>query len=261
MELNNPYVDLLKRAVSNYLYYGAREPFNHFESGSFYGRNAALMKPVVPEVFLPHSALAVPKLNALQSLMFDVIVNGVPGDFIEAGIYRGGTAIFMCGFMKAYGINDRVVWAADSFAGIPISKKYAHIKDPVDEWEHRYVAGFKEVQSTFRRYGLLDDHVRFIKGYFADTLPTAPIQQLALARLDADSYESTMDVLENLYPKMAVGGYVIIDDWGLEKCRQAVHDYRARLSINDPIHYVMGEKHETSAYEAFWRVDSHPPAA
>lgn len=252
--LDNPYLDLLKRAVSNYLYFGGDTPFDHFEISEFYERNQDT-KGIVPETFLPHSLLAAPKLNALQSILFDVACNDVPGDFIEAGIYKGGTVIFMRGFLKAYGITDRIVWAADSFEGIPISKKYANLNDPVDQWKHRFVAGLDSVQATIRRYGMLDDQVRLLKGFFADTLPTAPFTQLALARLDADSYESTMDALENLYPKMVTGGYVIIDDWNLEKCRQAVHDYRAHHGIVDPIHFVMGTKYPRSGYEAFWRVD------
>lgn len=252
--LDNPYLDLLKRAVSNYLYFGGDTPFDHFEIADFYVRGEE-MKAVVPETFLPHSLLAAPKLNALQSILFDIAANDVPGDFVEAGIYKGGTVIFMRGFLKAHGITDRVVWGADSFEGIPISTKYTNVNDPVDQWRHRYVAGLDGVQATCRRYGLLDDQLRFIKGYFSETLPAAPFTQLALARLDADSYESTMDALDHLYPKMATGGYVIIDDWNLEKCQQAVHDYRAKHGIVDPIHYVMGTKYPQSGYEAFWRVD------
>jgi hypothetical protein len=254
LALDNPYLDLLKRAVSNYLYFGGDTPFDHFEIADFYERGEE-MKAVVPETFLPHSLLAAPKLNALQSMLFDIAANNVPGDLVEAGIYKGGTVIFMRGFLKAYGITDRIVWGADSFEGIPMSTTYAHMNDPVDQWRHRFVAGLESVQTTMRRYGMLDEQVRLLKGYFADSLPNAPFTQLALARLDADSYESTMDALEHLYPKMATGGYVIIDDWNLEKCRQAVHDYRAIHGIGDPIHYVMGTKYPQSGYEAFWRVD------
>jgi len=97
----------------------------------------------------------------------------------------------------------------------------------------------EEVQLNFARYGLLDEQVRFLPGWFRDTLPSAPIEKLALLRLDGDLYESTMDGLVNLYPKLSVGGYVIIDDYGaIEACKQAVHDYRASHGITEEIHVI-----------------------
>jgi O-methyltransferase len=71
-----------------------------------------------------------------------------------------------------------------------------------------------EVKANFARYGLLDDQVRFLPGWFRDTLPAAPIRELAILRLDGDLYESTAIALEHLYPKVVCGGYVIVDDYG-----------------------------------------------
>jgi O-methyltransferase len=94
----------------------------------------------------------------------------------------------------------------------------------------------EEVQNNFRRYGLLDDQVRFLKGWFRDTLPSAPIRRLAVLRLDGDLYESTIDSLTHLYPKLVRGGYAIIDDFGdVPACRQAVMDYRALHGITEEI--------------------------
>jgi len=253
METSNLYLGLMKRALSNYLYWGGDTPFEHFEVGDFFHPGPEV-RLKVPEIFKPHSLLATPKLNALHGYMYDIVMNKVPGDFIEAGIYRGGTTIFMRAFLKVYDIKDRLVWAADSFEGIPKSDKYAHINDPVDDWEDRFSAGYEEVEATFKRYDLLDNQVRFVKGFFAEALPQAPIEQLALARLDADSYESTMDALEQLYPKMSPGGYVVIDDWHIETCRRAVQDYRDKHGITEPVHFVLGIKDEHAGYEAFWRV-------
>jgi O-methyltransferase len=92
------------------------------------------------------------------------------------------------------------------------------------------------VKSNFSRYGLLDERVHFLHGWFKDTLPNAPIERLALIRLDGDMYSSTMDSLLNLYPKLSVGGYVIIDDYGgIEACRKAVDEFRANRRIEAPI--------------------------
>jgi O-methyltransferase len=92
------------------------------------------------------------------------------------------------------------------------------------------------VQEHFRRFDLLDDNVRFLKGWFKDTLPSAPIEKLAVMRLDGDMYESTMDALKALYPKLSPGGFVIIDDYGcIPACKKAVEDYRAAHGIVEQI--------------------------
>lgn len=249
MELTNLYLELLKRALNNYLYLGGDIPFPQFEISDFRSDGWT-----IPESSQPHSLLASVKLNALQLLMFDVVSNNVPGDFLEAGIYKGGTAIFMRAFLKVHNISGKVVWAADSFEGIPQTKKYKHVNDPVDKWADRWSAGYEEVLANFRRYDLLDEQVRFIKGYFSDSLPNAPFQRLSLARLDADSYESTMDALQSVYPKMSHGGYMIIDDWHLPSCRQAVIDFRKSMRISDPVQFIMGARGGSYIQEAFWRV-------
>jgi O-methyltransferase len=100
------------------------------------------------------------------------------------------------------------------------------------------------------RYDLLDDQVEFLVGWFKDTLPSAPGDQLALLQLDADLYESTLDALLSLYPKLPVCGYCIVDDYGaVDACRRAVHDYREDHWIKDPISAV----NETAVY---WRRSS-----
>lgn len=93
----------------------------------------------------------------------------------------------------------------------------------------------EEVQGNFERYSLLDQQVRFLKGWFKDTLPSAPIDKLAIARLDGDMYSSTIEALESLYPKISYGGYIIIDDFVLPSCAKAVNDYRDKYKIIDEI--------------------------
>ena len=258
MEIHDLYLDLLKKALNNYLYLGGDTPFEQYDTIGLY--DPALSEWKVPASSQPHSLSSTPKLEVLQSLMLDVVNNAVPGDFIEAGVYKGGTVIFMRGFLLAHAIEDRLVWAADSFSGIPLSRNARELNDPVDQWKDRWVAGLEDVRATFKRYGLLDQQVRFLPGKFSDTLPTAHFGKIALARLDGDSYESTFDALEHIYPSMACGGYIIIDDWHLPKCVQAVGDYRQRHAITDPIQLVLNPARVEVVYEAFWRVD-HPLSA
>jgi len=177
------------------------------------------------------------RLDNIQECVADVIRSGVPGDLIETGVWRGGATIFMRAILAAYGDTDRLVWVADSFAGLPKpSGKYeADEGDP--HWTYtELVVSEEEVRANFERYGLLDEQVRFLKGFFQDTLADAPIERLAVVRLDGDMYESTIVALETLYPKLSVGGYLIVDDWGaVPGCRQAVEDYRRDHGITEPV--------------------------
>ncbi len=171
----------------------------------------------------------------------EAVLDGVPGDFAETGVWRGGTTILMRGVLRALDDRDRRVWVADSFEGLPAPAPDAHPTDAAIDWSHVEVlkVGADEVRSNFARYGLLDDRVRFLEGWFADTLPGAPIEQLAVLRLDGDLYGSTMDALRALEPKVAPGGFVIVDDYGgWEPCRTAVEDYRAEHGITAEIHAV-----------------------
>lgn len=189
-----------------------------------------------------------PRLDNLHSCVEQVLAEDVPGDLLEAGVWRGGATIFMRAVLAAHGVTDRTVWVADSFRGLPEPDVETY---PADEGMalHTYdqlAVPVEVVQDNFRRYGLLDDQVRFLVGWFGDTLPRAPIERLAVLRLDGDMYESTWDSIVSLYPKLSVGGFLIVDDYLIPAQRQAIHEYRAQNGIREPI--------ETIDYTgAFWR--------
>ena len=197
---------------------------------------------------LSHTMIGKRRLDNLQQCMETVIDEDIAGDFIETGIWRGGACIFMRGILAAYGVTDRTVWAADSFEGVPpptwpedagfdISRDVLPVLAvPVDA-----------VQELFRRYGLLDDQVQFLKGWFRDSLPAAPIKQLAVLRLDGDLYESTMTALMPLYDKVSPGGFVIVDDYGsCPPCKQAIDDFRGQRGITDTLQVI-------DRQSVFWR--------
>jgi O-methyltransferase len=195
-----------------------------------------------------HTMIGLKRLENLQFCMEDVITRGVPGDFIETGVWRGGSTIFMRAILKSYAITDRTVWVADSFEGLPKPDVETY---PADAGDTHHVhdelrVSLESVRANFETYGLLDDQVRFLKGWFRDTLPTAPIEKLAVLRLDGDMYESTTVALQSLYPKVSSGGFVIVDDYCIESCAKAVEDYRAANGITDEIHPIDGTG-------VFWR--------
>jgi len=187
---------------------------------------------------LAHTMIGLRRMDNLRSCVERVLAAGVPGDLIETGVWRGGACIFMRGVLAAHGVTDRTVWVADSFAGLPAPDAGKYAADARDQ-HHRYTAlavPMEEVRENFRRYGMLDDQVRFLKGWFRDTLPTAPIERLAVLRLDGDMYESTSDALHALYGKLSKGGFCVVDDYGnIDGCRQAVDDFRAAQGITEPI--------------------------
>ena len=183
------------------------------------------------------SMIGAKRMNNVRSECERVIKVGVPGDFMEAGVWRGGACIMMRAVLKAYEIADRRVIAADTFAGFPPpSARIA--ADATFDFHTRteFAVGLEEVRAAFARYGLLDDQVVFLEGLFKDTLPTAPVTALAILRLDGDMYESTKDSLVNLYRKLSPGGALIADDYYLfEAQRNAVDEFRATHGITDPI--------------------------
>jgi O-methyltransferase len=180
------------------------------------------------------SMIGLKRLDNLQHCIETVIRENVPGDLIETGVWRGGACILMRGVLAAYEDKSRKVFVADSFEGLP---KANEEKYPADKGDTHYLfspvlaVSREDVANNFKRYSLLDDQVIFLQGWFKDTLPSAPIQKLAVMRLDGDMYESTMDALVPLYPKLSPGGYCIIDDYALKGCQRAVDDYRERFKI------------------------------
>ena len=207
------------------------------------------LQPVNPEArnegkdwpYMAQTMVGCKRLDNLRFCVESVLADRVAGDLIETGVWRGGSTIFMRAILKAYGVTNRCVWVADSFQGLPRPDAGKYPTD-VDDPHHQYAnlaVSLKQVQANFQRYGLLDDQVRFLKGWFKDTLPTAPIEKLAIIRLDGDMYESTMDGLVNLYPKLSPGGFLIVDDYGaVPACKKAVHDYRVRHGIREEIRSI-----------------------
>ncbi|WP_018503386.1 TylF/MycF family methyltransferase [Parafrankia discariae] len=187
---------------------------------------------------LAHTMTGVRRMESLQYCVEQVLRDGVAGDLIETGVWRGGSCILMRGVLAAYGDTERTVWVADSFEGLPPPDPARYAADAGDtHHQNRALAvSLEEVRDNFRRYGLLDGQVRFLKGWFRDTLPAAPIDRLAVLRLDGDMYESTVDALRGLYPKLSPGGFCVVDDYGaIEGCRAAVDDFRRTAGIEEEI--------------------------
>jgi SAM-dependent methyltransferase len=180
------------------------------------------------------------RLENLHGCLESILRDGVKGDCIECGVWRGGAALYMRGFWAAHQASDRTVWLADSFEGLPKPSLAADQDLDLSAAKFPMLAVDQEtVRELFHRYGLLDSQVKFLKGWFKDTLSSAPIERLSLLRLDGDLYESTWDSLSALYPKVEPGGFVIVDDYGcLPQCRQAVDEFRRQNGIAESIREI-----------------------
>lgn len=255
-DLAEAHIDLLKRAVTCELY--AEYEFRKFKQNNALRRFLTRMgrrfgiRLTSTELFTdeqraegkgvtPMAATSIgwKRIDSLHECIRTVVNDGIPGDLIETGVWRGGAVIFMRGALNAYGQHDRKVWAADSFEGLPKPDLAKYPKDQGSRWHTRseLAISLEDVQETCRRFGLLEG-IHFLKGWFKDTLPDAPIEKLAIARLDGDMYGSTMDALTALYDRVSPGGFVIIDDFSVNNCRMAVEDFRKERSISEPLQEI-----------------------
>lgn len=261
-ELREHYLDLLERAVTHTLYFppdkgqapaSVRDAFERElerqgidDLGEW--SDADLRREGRDWPLYAHTMIGLERIRNLRECAQSVLAERVPGDLIEAGCWRGGAGIMMRGILKAHDVRDRSVWLADSFQGLP---KPDPERFPADAADMGYTAEelkipLSEVRNNFARYGLMDGQVRFLEGWFRDTLPTVRDRSWALIRLDGDLYESTMDGLSNLYPSLSPGGYLIVDDFGWENCRAAVEYFRREHGITEPIERI-------DWVGAFWR--------
>lgn len=183
------YLDLLKRSLTDTVF--KSEPDANEENTLRYVSAAITHYQEGAAV----SMLPLARLDNLQVCIEDVVRQGIPGDLIETGVWRGGATIFMRAVLKTLGQTRRLVWAANSFEGLPEpdAEKYPReakaYRSAAMRKHYRHLAvGLEEVRRNFAAYGMLDDGVRFLQGWFKDTLPTVPIERLALMRLDGDFY-------------------------------------------------------------------------
>ena len=240
-ELRARYLDLVRDCVTGVIY--DDPPLDFLVEGKLRPFDRAARESGLDWPSRAHSMIGQKRMLQLQRAAEFVIERNVPGDFIETGVWRGGACIMLRAVLKAWGVTDRRVWLADSFAGLPEPDPERY---PADKGQnlHTFKAlavPIETVRANFARYGLLDEQVVFLKGWFRDTLPNAPIERIAILRLDGDLYESTMDAFAALYDKVSHGGFVVVDDFGtFEYCRAAVADFRRERGIRDRIFDIDG---------------------
>jgi len=197
------------------------------------------------------------RVQNVRNLVQQTIAEGIPGDFLEAGTWRGGCSIMARVVQRVMGEGEnRHTYLCDSFSGLPLSSQ----SRDGDIWNgmHFLEVSQSDVEDNVKLFNALDDNVHFRKGYFSQSLPKVRQElkkngrQLAVLRGDGDMYESYMDILYNLYDFVPVGGYFICDDCpSIDVAKQAIDDFRMDHNISDPILAVEG-----SITGSFWRKGS-----
>ncbi len=178
------------------------------------------------------------RLDDVQACVETLVADGIPGDLIETGTWRGGSSILMRATLDSLGADERDVWLADSFAGFaPDQARRGAGQGELDDLSaYGFLqAPLADVKASFARFGI-DRGVRFLEGYVEQTLAEVAGRRWSLIRVDVDTHDSTVCVLESLYPQLEPGGYVVIDDYGaLDECRSAVDAFRERHGITEPL--------------------------
>lgn len=177
-------------------------------------------------------------IQQLIEALVTIQTEKIPGDFIETGVWRGGLPLIMRAHLHSVADTQRTVWLADSFQGLPHDST-----DSKDQLAHTLLKplGYlktqrQEVEKAFEFFGLLDHQVKFLEGWFKDTLPSLNKVAFSLVRLDGDYYESTRDAITALYPNLSQGGYLIVDDFNLPLgCKRAILEYREQNQITEPM--------------------------
>jgi O-methyltransferase len=195
---------------------------------------------------------SIERMYALYTATRHVIENHLPGDFVECGVWRGGSVMLIAHTLLRLGITDRVLWLYDTFTGMPppsVEDVQEMSGRPASEilGEHEKseedpfwgIAPRTIVEQNLRRTGYPIDRIRFIEGDVRTTIPSQAPEQIALLRLDTDWYASTRHELEHLYPRVAEGGVLIVDDYGYWRgARKATDEYLASLPARPLLHRI-----------------------
>lgn len=175
-------------------------------------------------------------MTSIENLLFlkevckDIHERNIEGEIVETGLWRGGCLIYMKICSDFYG-DHRIAHGFDSFVGCPTPELQTE-KDKMIEssaaqcrWNDHFTVSRNDVEVNFLKYGIDKEEFTLVEGWFHETLPNADIEKISILRLDGDCYSSTIIALENMYDKVSVGGYVIIDDYDLECCKLALEDF------------------------------------
>jgi O-methyltransferase len=196
------------------------------------------------EKYSPYTMI--PKPTFVENLKLCKRFRHVKGCIIECGVWRGGMSAAMAEVLG----NNRNYYLFDSFEGLPEAKEIdgeAAIKWQNDKESPLYYENCKAETDYADKAMKISGakNYNLIKGWFSETLPEFdPKEEISILRLDGDWYDSTIDCLKFLYPKVAKGGLIIVDDYyAWDGCSRAVHDYLSAQKLSDRIFQINGNSY------------------
>lgn len=187
-----------------------------------------------------------------EAAVRNVLRSKIPGDLVECGVFAGAHPAVMARLLMDAGVTTRKVHLFDSFKGIPFPSKedkgdVTKMLGPGRDGRLKSTGVSKcsidTVRRNMNRLGINPALLVYHEGWFQKTMAAEAqsIDQIAVLRLDADLYESTKICLHQLYPKLSIGGWCIVDDYGLDGCRHAVDEYLSIIGEQPEIIKVPGE--------------------
>jgi O-methyltransferase len=193
----------------------------------------------------PFTMTSVERMYSLYSAVGYVLSNNIEGDFVECGVWRGGSAMLIAKMLVNRNITNRKIYLFDTFEGMsaPSQNDLSYkgenastlLKNTVNDKENSVwcLADLNDVQNNMNQTAFNTNNLIYVKGKVEDTLPSAkPNGKIALLRLDTDWYESTKHELDILFPMLIQNGILIIDDYGhWEGCRKAVDEYLKQHNV------------------------------
>ena len=185
--------------------------------------------------FLPYASIGRTRLDHLERCLDLVRAEAVAGDLLDCSTGRGGAAVFLRAYLAAHELPDRTVWVADRFRATPEPAREATI---VDEEMSAFQADLNLVRDAFERFDLLDGRVRFLTGPMEATLAEADVESVALLRLGAGIGDAAGAALDALYPKLSIGGFVVVDDHAEATCARAVADFRQAHGVEEQVEAI-----------------------
>jgi O-methyltransferase len=217
--------------IDNIPYFRQREHFADIQDDLFWS---------VFEKFKPFTLVGAKRFYDVYYHVRRIAYAGIPGDFIECGVFLGGLMAGAAEFANHLGISNRTFYLFDSFTGfpsaVPAEKDYLG-NIVMQTWAPENFKGAVERTLALSKSG--NNSFRLIEGYVEDTLKNPPVAQIAMLRLDTDYYESTRVELEVLYPRLSVGGALIVDDYGhFDGVRRATDEFLAKQESQCVLHRV-----------------------
>jgi len=202
------------------------------------------------------------RMQSIKRMIETVAQQGLNGSYAETGVWRGGMTIYATAAMQLNGLSARPVYLCDCFRGLPLPRQgsFHARQDAVYFYQNKMLSvGVQMVLQNFQRYGINEKQVVPVEGYFVDSMPKFRAslmsrgERLAILRLDGDMYDSTVDVLYNLYDLVEVGGFVVIDDFSWTPktgfgARDAIMDFRQLHGIEGDASHAVRNIDSTGAW-------------